>query len=326
VRIDVGGVLREGVVNLMPIAARLSAPLQARIHEYFAVHDDLATKHQHVISTHRALIEATGGAPFLPHGYAAWQMIRSTRDMVIIDLCSFAAGLSEPGGFFGQFRGDDLKAVGTKWPTPFEPGPILMVGEVTESREVVEDVIRQHVTALNADARLEAFSRLFPEAAAAQRNVPNGEDIETLKKALKATFERLDDDRNQIRAHRYEKEAKKQTADELSLEDTTEFLNKTSEVIRDVYLLATNAGHSTLNVDMSTVNAEGKDTVDLILLGTMSWIFDGDPGKGHAEDSRYWQRRDAHYRRLREAYDAMGRPERLAFNDPEVSASLASST
>jgi hypothetical protein len=48
--------------------------------------------------------------------------------------------------------------------------------------------------------------------------------------------------------------------------------------------------------------------------------------KGHDEDARYyWQWRDAHYCRLRKAYDAMGRPERLAFNDPEVSASLASS-
>jgi hypothetical protein len=275
-------------------STRLSATLQNMLDEHFRLLDDLTVRLQHVASTHKELVRVTSEKPFRIHGYAAWMGIVSTRDMVIIDLCSWTNGLSEPGGFFGQFRGDDLKALSWKWPGHGVDG-----------------------------WRRDAFGRLFPGAAG--RDVPNQGDIEALRSKLRKDFKRLNDDRNQLRAHRHEKESKKGTAQALAFEDTAAYLKFGGALMRDVYCLATHASHSTLDFRARADDADAQDVVDLVLLGTLGWIFGGDPSKGHDEKLMYWQRREAHYDRLHVAYAAMGSPTKYAFNDAEVAMTLPSS-
>lgn len=272
------------------IPTRLSQKLRGLLDEQFGHLEDFAIRLNHVSRTHAELVLVTREELFRIQSIAAWRMIQSTRNMVIVDMSSWVKGLCGRGGFFRQLRGDDLKALALKW---------------TKSD-------------IDNKWRRDAFERLFPGAIG--RGHPCGTDIDVLGKRLLDEFEPLLDERN-WRSHFHEKEGRKARADELRISEAAKHLEACGVLMRDVFCLATNSSHFTDHVRPKPDDPEAQDLVDLILLGTMRWILDGDPSKAHAPTCLYyWQRRLAHYDRLHATYATMvaSSPE-LAFNDPAVS-------
>ena len=180
---------------------------------------------------------------------------------------------------------------------------------------VGERTIRRHVEDVNRRAREEAFGRLFPFGTTRkdQANVPCDADVSGLCDRLEVQFKALHDDRNQHRAHRYERKQPK-TAKMLELSDVTKRLQECQVLLADLRFLSSNSTFASYGYDPKAhVDDEyAQDIVDLVLLGDLRTIIDAEYGPSKtpsAEPGFYHQRRIAHYERLHALHDAAGKPE-----------------
>lgn len=251
----------------------------------------------HVLSVHQELVRVAQLKPFVIYHAPMWNMLLSERDMIVVDLASWALGFYEAGGkgFMRTLRGDDREALRLDWKD----------GESNPH---------------NLEWRKAAFDRLFPKGVepskSSKRKGPSDADIEDLCTRLHARFEPLRDDRNQHRAHKYEKGQAKSAA-MLSPADVTAHLDACQELLADIRTLSSNSSFNAYRYEAKAHEKDraAQDVVDLVLLGNINWIVERDPMKGHRdEDQFYWKRREAHYARLHAAHDAARDPLH-PFND-----------
>ncbi len=181
-----------------------------------------------------------------------------------------------------------------------------------ESREPrLDEVLREHVTYLNSDWRTKPFDRLFPNA---DEDLPSPQDLEALRKRLYKDFEPLRKDRNAHRAHKFER-GMKADATWLVLDDAVRHLKPCQDLLIDFRCLATNSQFVHHAIRGNPDEDEAQDIVDLILCGTITWMWIYGAGSDSApERPLHWQRRQAYYERLHAAHDACG-DAAAPFND-----------
>ncbi len=254
----------------------------------------------HIRSVHAELVKVGRLKRFEIHHEPMWAMLLSERDMIVVDLASWAKALYSAGGFLKlNLQGPDLEALGWRW----------RAGKLQGSVDPIAEAIDREITARNLESRKEAFARLFPGAT---KDHPSRQDVEGLEGRLRDRFKPLLEDRHQHRAHKYEQHAKTATAEMLTPEKVAEHLAFCQSIVADLGSLATNAGFHAYRYggEAKDDDDEAKDVVDLILCGTINWILEFGPGGAPAPEGRfYWLRRTAYYERLHTRHDARGKPD-----------------
>jgi hypothetical protein len=227
------------------------------------------------------LLRVTRGKKFLPSWWE-WDKLLSERDMLIIELASWARAFYGKGcgGFLRSLEGEDLRALAFAWN-----------GDVTEWRKA-------------------AFDRLFPGA----DGWPRPSNIAALCERLHERFGPLLDDRDNYRAHRYERRQKTVTAKQLALEDVVAHLKTCQELLGDLRCLSSNESFAHWEVHPEREDSDAQSAVDMLFCRTVSWLVDFGPGRWRADLPRYEQRRSDFYDRMHAAHEAAGAPD-IAFND-----------
>ena len=258
----------------------------------------------HLLSVEQELRRVTRGKFFVIYHEPMYRTLLGERDMVVVDLASWARGFYKKAGrgLLRHLRGSDQQALKLKW--KYEGSSVISLGGKAD------DVIEDHVRSLNRAWRAKAFSRLFPNGTTGSvPNVPCQQDIDALCDRLAAQFKSLHDDRNQHRAHRYENGPK--TAAMLSLADVTKHLEACQCLLADLRCLSSNSQFTSHHYEPKAHEDDryAQDVVDLILLGSLRTIIDADYGPKSTPASSpgyYWQRRTAHYERLHALHEASG--------------------
>jgi len=189
------------------------------------------------------------------------------------------------GGFLRKLHGPDLRALARRWQEDVKPD----------------------------SSRREAFARLFP--CAEGRGYPCLKDIDLLAAALKETHRPLEDDRDSLRAHRYEHpNADRADARRLRPADVSEHLKEVHRFLADLHILSAMNWYPPVELsDAEPRDAE--DLVDLILWGPIGWIIEGPGGMNLSPEQRHRGRRVARYAELHAMHDERGAPSGEAFND-----------
>lgn len=222
-------------------------------------------------------------------------MLLGERDMVIVDLDSWIEALHGSRGFLKSMSPEDRRALRLEW-------------ERTGAPATGDAFIEAHVAKTNRRWREEAFRRLFPNAT----SEPGEEDLRALGKRIYDDFEPLRLDRNQHRAHKYDK-AMPKTAAMLSPVEVVKHHEACRQLLADLRCLSGNTQWDSHGYEIkpNERNDEARDVVDLVLFGDISWIAEFGFLKVHAEGLRhYWQKRDAYLEQLHAAHKAAGEPEK----------------
>lgn len=212
----------------------------------------------HLLNVFAAFEATTRGKSFLIYHEPMWTMLLDERDMLFIDLASWAKGMHATGGFLRtvEARGE-LGALALPWGTELH-------------QAAGDEWLRAHVERTNIESRRKAFDRIFPIA---QTEIPTSSDVTHLCTYLRCSFDPLRLDRNQHRAHKYEKE-KPVTAVRLSPFDALEHFNQCRQLVADLRFLASNSSFTSYRYDVKgkADDDEAQDVVDLILCGSLGWI------------------------------------------------------
>ena len=217
---------------------------------------------RHVANVNTALERATRGKRFRIYGEPMWSMALSERDMVAIDLASWAKGFYSRGGFLRRAQASkDLRALSLEWKHPIAP----------------------EIASINAVCRRECFDRLFPCAVS---GVPCPKDVDMLVTRLHDEFEPLLDDRHRTRAHKYESDHVA-TAKMLGLDEVADYLATCVRLLRDIRFLASNGDWHPPSMRIDAEDKAAEDVVDLILCGTIGWIVQDGAG-AIADSSARW--------------------------------------
>jgi len=246
---------------------------------------------QHLSSVDTDLRLVTRGKRFFP-SWHVWNGILSERDMIIIELSSWALRFygAKYGGFLRTLQAStDLKALAPDWD-----------GATDEWRS-------------------EVFARLFPHASGCL--YPKPEHVGSLCDRLSARFKALHNDRNSHRAHPYD-QRNAVMAKHLALEDVVEHLRTCQEVVGDLRRLSANDSFEHPEVRPDPDDSEAQSVVDLLVCRTISWIIEFGAGRMQAERPFYWQRRADFYDRMHAAHDAAGAPD-APFNDARFQPDVA---
>jgi hypothetical protein len=268
---------------------RFSAPISQLMRELF---DDLwffGRRMCHVLSVYAELDGVTRGKTFEVHHEPMWIMALSERDMIVVDLASWAKAFYSPGGFLAKLHGPDLQALSWRW---------------EDEAQEESSFLRSY----NVEWRREKFDRLFPGASKA---APSRQDIENLVDRLAAEWRPLVQDRSDHRAHKYERR-KQASAQMLFPHEVAGHLKACQLVVADLRALATNSSFDAYGFEPKAKKHDrhAQDVVDLILCGPINWIVEHDPSEGHPPEVKYyWQRREAYYERLHRAHEARGKPD-----------------
>jgi hypothetical protein len=144
-----------------------------------------------------------------------WNMFLDHRDMLVIDLCSWAASI-----YSGETRLNELKE--------------RHCSELARQRRWGigdGEWIEQHYDRSHS----EAFARLFPGIS---RETPSESDVDALRSRQQKYYKPLDRDRNENRAHRYENRNHPARAPMLDFERLSEFFEFSRQLIVDLRLVA----------------------------------------------------------------------------------------
>jgi hypothetical protein len=227
----------------------------------------------HVLRAFVTDLEAvTKKKPFRIWDDLAWMMVLDSRDMLIVHLASFAMGLHK----------HHLKNVVLphlkKLKRDHKPAP----GDEDDPS------VRTHAA---------AFDRLFPSCT---KKTPSKQDLTDLCKRICERADRVRRDRNENRAHVFERGG---NADMLPLEEVSELFEYLEEVLNDLRLLASDSTMATDSVlSMTDPRFTARVLVDHIVLRT-------DPYPERLDQ------RAGDYERLHEAHDE--HPGGELFNVPD---------
>jgi hypothetical protein len=169
---------------------------------------------------------------------AAIRIMRDCFDMLVIDLYSIRERLTKKDGVFDILKRDPVRLA----PTPSRVANAHLAEIVT---------VQVH----------EAASRLNGPAPASL------ETIEALCRRFRADTEALDDDRNRVRAHRYQQRSDTSPLF-IALPDLQTQIDVLERYLKDIYLVVTHNGHSMDLADSSSRLAW--DMADIIVHGSIN--------------------------------------------------------
>lgn len=222
------------------------------------------------------LHEVTQGRLFEARGEATWNWMLDARDMFVIRLASWARSVYQPGGLFGVLGASHLHAFSPKYPRD---------SEASESSRAL---------------RREAFARLFPAAVA--RGRPNAQDLVALKDRFANLVAPVVDDRDEHRAHPYER----RKATTSLVVPHPEFLDYFERIAGFFSDLRVAAGESPLvhhdDLLADDPHGDAREMVDAVLLGGSArrGLIDGTAHAVHRATGRWpYEHRAELYDQLR---------------------------
>jgi hypothetical protein len=275
------------------LAPRFSAEAQAALSALELDLLSFAERLGYIIHVQAELERATKGKVFTIYHEPIWRVLLDSRDMIVVDLDSWVESIHGAGGFLKSLSTADRSALRLEWPhASASPG---------------EDWMEEEIARLNGASRAKAFERLFPGIT----GEPVDDDFEALGKRLVKLFRPLWRDRNQHRAHKYDKAIPK-TAAMLSPAEVVTYLEHCQQFVADLRFLSSSSSFTSYGYKIKEKKArKARDVVDLILFGDIGWIAEFGFLKVHAEGLEYyWQKRDAYLEQLHAAHDAAGEPDR----------------
>jgi hypothetical protein len=253
-------------------------------------------------SIHAALVETAREKDFHPANLPLYGAILGEREMIAIELASWARGFYADGGLLDCVSEADLDALGPNWSGPNVPG--LSEDEAPTSH------------------RSKAFAYLFPYARA---DKPTLDDVSFLCWRLHREFKPLRQDRNHLRAHKHEPNPKRGNAKAVGVEGLRAHLQICERLVQSVRYLASDTWWKVVPETMKADRQEARDVVDLILLGTLRSMTAFAPLRGPESrssdppiaDLDYESKRKAFYAELHAAHEGrIARGDtRRAFND-----------
>ncbi len=255
--------------------------------EFWKVHH-IARRYQRLRGFQCELELVANDRVFTAHNDLAWRSLLSEREMVEIDLASWARGVFSSGGFLKLVQGPDLAGLARK-----------------------ADGVRN---ARSRRFREDAFTRLFPRAADESRWEPNQhEDMKLLCDHFVTATKPLVDSRDAHRAHKHE-HLRVGSAAALDLDGVELQLRTATAILNDMSLLSRDATWAWSELEPLHGDSWARELVDLVLGGQIDWLlkewqheayaFDGNGrSRGHL-----WQRREAFYERLRALNDDREKP------------------
>jgi hypothetical protein len=191
------------------------------------------------------------------------QVLRDSFDMLVIDLFSIREAIVESDGLIARLRqlpGFLRPAVdGEEWTAPIPPKDR---GAKPENRDARRDAFfeRHFIKGLN-----DAVERLAPHGAAASPDA-----AKSLIKRFRTETAALDDDRNRVRAHRYEKTSKETNHLFIPLPDLAAQMETMERYISELYFVSTgNNFHMSTTFSYSD-DETARDLADLIVLGSIN--------------------------------------------------------
>jgi hypothetical protein len=233
------------------------------------------------------LERVTRTKPFRIWGSGVWMLIIDSRDTHVTHLGSWLKSLYRQSGFFGKLKASHPKAFPRKW------------RGTTNGRSPFADRPKTKHD--------ETFKRLFPEAAGAYARPA---DIDGLRATFIAGVEHVVADRDENRAHPYEKDGSASGSVKMlnfkELREVTQFV----EVwLNELRLLSTRSWFEHRNMNFQDSGLLARDLVDAVLIGSRERS-----GRVMAEGDR-----ERYYDLLHARHAELGNPEAPLFNDYSAS-------
>lgn len=229
------------------------------------------------------LDRVTGRKPFRIWNDIVWMMLLDSRDMLVIYLASWTKHLVEAGGLFAELKANHLPDL------PAKRRPTNRTDNDAHLRSLLDGYHQA------------AVSRLFPELAA-ETATPAA--LDDLVRRVRQSSDGLRNDRNQNRAHAFER-GKPATAKMLDFMELRQHVREAEELINDIRLVGCASTLSYHDMNDADGKATAAELADSVLIGHESRQDLVMAGKD----------RDAYYRWLHEQHDKGGDLSAALFND-----------
>lgn len=154
------------------------------------------------------LIEKTKGKPFVIKNDIVFRMVLQQVDMLVINLASLAKGMLGRKGFFNHLAANlhELKPITRKAIQPSNSRVLSIYSQLTQEEEQrIQQEIRDTQKKQIFAAHREALFNLFPKTKGREPLKITKDDIKDLKDTFAKIVSDIQDDRDNNRAHRYEK-------------------------------------------------------------------------------------------------------------------------
>lgn len=219
------------------------------------------------------LVKRIGSRTFIIANSVVWDAMLAKLDLFTIRFASWVRGMVEPGGFFGQVQSHHIRDLRSAW----------------RAQPRIDDEIQS----LHISNRRQHLEILFP--AATVRGQIDPKDVDDLKNAMWNKLQPIVKDRDSLRAHPYDGEAKAD-AKMLGLGEVEPLLRYAQDLMNTFRLAANNSSfgyHVTTHTDLRTAT---RDLIDLLLFhGIGQLIIAAGINKViyQATNEHWWQLRDA---------------------------------
>ena len=230
-----------------------------------------------------------------------YEMVQDSLHMLIIDLCSYCKNFGKKGGFIRGLNNhlSKLKPRIPKKINVCEPMmihlPFARISAVRESA-IKKSRVQQRQQRLSS-AGTEALERLFPSWSKDEKVTQK--HVEDLLKRFKMAVKNIEEDRNIHRAHRFERESCKRSADfqPISLEGIEKTFKEIESRLSDLWMISSLTYYD-FDRDLSpNTKQTARDIVDQIIHGSIGGVVGatGIPGELKrlgANKTSYYQYRE----------------------------------
>jgi hypothetical protein len=216
------------------------------------------------------------------------QVLRDSFDMLVVDLFSIREAIVETDGVIAHLRKlpGFLRPVsaGERWQAPI---PSKEQAQSAGSRDPERDAFFETHFRKGLN---DAIDRLIPSYATSQ------DPIKHLISRFRADTDALNDDRNRVRAHRYEKTSRETSQLFIPLPDLAAQIETMERYLSDLYRVSTgNSFQMSIGYSYSA-NEASRDLADLIVLGsinraTLDFGLVTEPSGRKGEQTWYWKSR-----------------------------------
>ncbi len=197
-------------------------------------------------------------------------MLHDTWDMLVVDFASLAIGMLGSGGFFNKLKANThqikpLKGVNV---APVK-GNTICIGFVPTAEEIertelelqddfIENALKSHE---------ETMFDLFPEARNRSPIKITPDDIDKLKVKFENLISDVVEDRNNHRAHKYERARNENQFDKLNFSTLNDRFQKIEEMLNKIRLLVCNNSFAHMEMNFASKEETARDLVLMVVWG-----------------------------------------------------------
>lgn len=217
------------------------------------------------------LKKVTGDKKFTIKNDIIWQMVIDSYEMLIIDLASLYRGMCEGGGFFGQLKSHSSE-LRKRSHRKMEVGEPMLVENTNhrfteKDRKRFIDEMKQDTRKMLAKGIQDSLLELFPELKDSVYMKAKHNHIEALKNRFWEMSKELVQDRDDVRAHKYEGKPIDSNAEKITPEKLEEHFTRLEKMLNAIRIAGLNSSFGYSNMNWSDVDRTAQDVVDLAMNG-----------------------------------------------------------